>query len=206
MVCGLCRANDRDIQRGIDALTGAKAWRMHTFIATSPLHMKVKLRMTPGAGARADAAVGALREERLPGRRVLARGRQPLRGRLPLPRARGGDRRGRDDDQHSGHGRLRGARAVRRLHPDAAREDSQLRQGGVERALPQRPRHGGCELARRGADRRGAPDRVHDQRPGRARRQHLARGSGDGGAHARRLLQPRDAASTPRRSCRPRAW
>lgn len=47
VVCGLCRANDRDVQRGIDALTGAKAWRIHTFIATSPLHMQMKLRMTP---------------------------------------------------------------------------------------------------------------------------------------------------------------
>src|SRR5437660_4315388 len=46
-VCGLCRANDRDIQRGIDALKGAKSWRVHTFIATSPLHMEKKLRMTP---------------------------------------------------------------------------------------------------------------------------------------------------------------
>src|SRR5256712_7937154 len=47
-VCGLCRANDRDIQRGIDALKGAKGpWRIHTFIATSPLHMEKKLRMTP---------------------------------------------------------------------------------------------------------------------------------------------------------------
>ncbi len=46
-VAGLCRTNDRDIQRGIDALKGAKAWRIHTFIATSPLHMEKKLRMTP---------------------------------------------------------------------------------------------------------------------------------------------------------------
>ncbi len=46
-VCGLCRANDRDIQRGIDALSAAKSWRIHTFIATSPLHMEKKLRMTP---------------------------------------------------------------------------------------------------------------------------------------------------------------
>jgi 2-isopropylmalate synthase len=46
-VAGLCRANDKDIQRGIDALKGAKSWRVHTFLATSPLHMKVKLRMTP---------------------------------------------------------------------------------------------------------------------------------------------------------------
>ncbi len=46
-VAGLCRANDRDIQRGIDALKGAKSWRIHTFIATSELHMAKKLRMTP---------------------------------------------------------------------------------------------------------------------------------------------------------------
>ncbi|HSG77169.1 MAG TPA: 2-isopropylmalate synthase [Burkholderiales bacterium] len=46
-VAGLCRANDRDIQRGIDALRGAKSWRIHTFIATSELHMAKKLRMTP---------------------------------------------------------------------------------------------------------------------------------------------------------------
>src|SRR5881394_817124 len=47
-VCGLCRANDRDIQRGIDALKDAKGnWRIHTFIATSALHMEKKLRMSP---------------------------------------------------------------------------------------------------------------------------------------------------------------
>src|SRR5437868_5526887 len=46
-VCGLCRANDRDIQRGIDALKGAQAPRIHVFLATSALHMEKKLRMTP---------------------------------------------------------------------------------------------------------------------------------------------------------------
>jgi 2-isopropylmalate synthase len=46
-IAGLCRANDKDIQRGIDALKGAKSWRIHTFIATSALHMEKKLRMTP---------------------------------------------------------------------------------------------------------------------------------------------------------------
>src|SRR5438105_5660099 len=39
VVCGLCRANDRDIHRGIEALQGAKGpWRIHTLIATSRLH------------------------------------------------------------------------------------------------------------------------------------------------------------------------
>src|SRR6266581_2888748 len=46
-VAGLCRANDRDIQRGIDALEKAKSGRIHIFIATSALHMEKKLRMTP---------------------------------------------------------------------------------------------------------------------------------------------------------------
>ena len=46
-VAGLCRANDRDIGRGIEALKGARSWRVHTFIATSALHMEKKLRMTP---------------------------------------------------------------------------------------------------------------------------------------------------------------
>jgi len=45
-VAGLCRANDRDIARGIEALKAAKSWRIHTFIATSELHMEKKLRMT----------------------------------------------------------------------------------------------------------------------------------------------------------------
>src|SRR5690606_30267484 len=45
--CGLCRANDRDISRGIEALKGATSWRIHTFIATRALHMEKKLRMMP---------------------------------------------------------------------------------------------------------------------------------------------------------------
>ena len=46
-VCSLSRANDRDISRAAEALAGANSSRIHTFIATSPLHMEKKLRMTP---------------------------------------------------------------------------------------------------------------------------------------------------------------
>ncbi|MGH6612279.1 MAG: 2-isopropylmalate synthase, partial [Burkholderiaceae bacterium] len=46
-VCSLARANDRDISRAAEALKGAKSKRIHTFIATSQLHMEKKLRMTP---------------------------------------------------------------------------------------------------------------------------------------------------------------
>src|SRR5918911_3000999 len=46
-VCSLSRANDRDISRAAEALALAARKRIHTFIATSPLHMEKKLRMTP---------------------------------------------------------------------------------------------------------------------------------------------------------------
>ena len=45
-VCSLARANDRDISRAAEALKGASRSRIHTFIATSELHMEKKLRMT----------------------------------------------------------------------------------------------------------------------------------------------------------------
>ena len=46
-VCSLARANDRDISRAAEALQGGQSTRIHLFIATSPLHMEKKLRMTP---------------------------------------------------------------------------------------------------------------------------------------------------------------
>ena len=45
-ICSLARANDRDISRAAEALKGAARSRIHTFIATSELHMEKKLRMT----------------------------------------------------------------------------------------------------------------------------------------------------------------
>src|SRR5438552_18532637 len=46
-VCGLARANENDIRRAGEALKGAKSGRVHTFIASSPIHMQMKLRMMP---------------------------------------------------------------------------------------------------------------------------------------------------------------
>ena len=46
-VCGLARALDKDIDRAGEALKPAASARIHTFIATSPIHMKLKLRMEP---------------------------------------------------------------------------------------------------------------------------------------------------------------
>ena len=46
-ICGLARALDKDIDRAAEALKTAARARIHTFIATSPIHMEQKLRMRP---------------------------------------------------------------------------------------------------------------------------------------------------------------
>ena len=46
-VCGLARALDKDIDQAGAALKGAARSRIHTFIATSPIHMQMKLHMQP---------------------------------------------------------------------------------------------------------------------------------------------------------------
>ena len=46
-VASLSRALKKDIDRAYDAVKNAAAPRIHTFIATSPIHMKYKLKMSP---------------------------------------------------------------------------------------------------------------------------------------------------------------
>ena len=46
-VCSLARAVERDIKAAGEALAPAKNKRIHTFIATSPIHMQYKLKMSP---------------------------------------------------------------------------------------------------------------------------------------------------------------
>ncbi|MBE0482483.1 MAG: 2-isopropylmalate synthase [Bacterioplanes sp.] len=46
-ICSLARAVDRDIEHAAEALKRAERARIHTFIATSPIHMQYKLRMQP---------------------------------------------------------------------------------------------------------------------------------------------------------------
>jgi 2-isopropylmalate synthase len=46
-ICGLARANESDIRRCGEAVKVAARPRVHTFIATSPIHMEKKLRMEP---------------------------------------------------------------------------------------------------------------------------------------------------------------
>src|ERR1700753_93109 len=47
VVCGLARAGFKDIDRAGEAVKPAKQSRIHTFISTSPVHMKWKLQLEP---------------------------------------------------------------------------------------------------------------------------------------------------------------
>ena len=58
-ICSLARANEADIRRAGEAIRPAARGRIHTFIATSPIHMEKKLRMSPDQVL--DAAVRAVR-------------------------------------------------------------------------------------------------------------------------------------------------
>jgi len=56
VVCGLARAGFKDIDRAAEALRPAGRFRIHTFISTSPVHMKHKLQMDADAVHEAVAA------------------------------------------------------------------------------------------------------------------------------------------------------
>lgn len=47
VIAGLARAVEKDIDAVYEAIKGAETSRLHTFIATSPIHMKYKLKMEP---------------------------------------------------------------------------------------------------------------------------------------------------------------
>ena len=184
-VAGLARAGMKDIDRAGEAVRQARKPRIHTFLSTSPVHMKYKLQKEPDEVLEMVIALGDAGPQPRRGRRVVGRGRHPHRARLPVPLRRGGDQGRRDDDQHPRHRRLHGAGRVLRADQDAARAGAERRQGDLLGALPQRPRHGGRELARRRRRRRAA-DRVHRQRHRRARRQRRPRGDRDGDQDPRR--------------------
>ena len=61
-VCGLARAKKVDIERAGAAIKPANSGRIHTFLATSPIHMQQKLRMSPDEVV--EAAVAAVRYAR----------------------------------------------------------------------------------------------------------------------------------------------
>lgn len=61
-VCGLARALSKDVEKAGEALEQAAQSRIHTFIATSPIHMKMKLHMEPDQVV--ENAVNAVKQAR----------------------------------------------------------------------------------------------------------------------------------------------
>ncbi len=57
-ICGLARANQYDVDAAWEGVRDAESARIHTFIATSPVHMKFKLRKSPDEVI--EAAVAAV--------------------------------------------------------------------------------------------------------------------------------------------------
>src|SRR6202051_17095 len=56
VIAGLSRAHPKDIDRCAEAVKFARRGRVHTVIATSPLHMRVKLNMPPERGLETSTA------------------------------------------------------------------------------------------------------------------------------------------------------
>ena len=114
-VCALARANEqRHPARRRGAARPRSPGRVHTFIASSPIHMQMKLRMTPDQvleQAVKSVKLGAQRTRTTSSSRPRTRAapsRISCAGSLEAAISRG-----RDDHQHPGHRRLHDAVAVR---------------------------------------------------------------------------------------------
>ena len=185
VICGLSRAAFKDIDRCAEAIKPAKRKRIHTFLSTSPVHMKYKLQKEPHEVYEM----------------VIAQ----------VTRARSHT----DDVEWSAEDGTRtefdflcrcveaaikaGATTINipdtvgytvpeeyfKLMHQAARGGAEFRPGAFLGALPQRSRYGGGQFAVR-RERRRPADRVHHQRHRRAGRQRRARRGRDGDQCAQR--------------------
>ena len=107
IITGLSRTGFKDVDRAWEAVRHAERPRIHIFIATSKIHMEKKLRMTPEQVKARGRGGGRPRQGLLRRRRVLARGRLPLRPRLHVRGVPDRGRQRRDHAEHPRHRRLR---------------------------------------------------------------------------------------------------
>jgi hypothetical protein len=153
VVCGLARAGFKDIDRAGEAVKPARQSRIHTFISTSPVHMKWKLQLEPEKVY--EMVIASVTRARLHRQcRMVVRGRHPHRARFPVPLRRSRDQGRRHHHQYPRHRRLHRAGGIFRADQDGARPGAEFRPGAVFSALPRRSRHGGGEFARRRQCRR----------------------------------------------------
>jgi len=175
-VAALARACKLDIERALRALARARRPRLHTFIATSDIHLRFKLKKSRQQVL--DEAVAAVEMARAHVDDVEFSAEDATRTDPEYlaevcarwwPPARHG--------QHPGY---RGLFHARRVRPADRRTGSGARpQSHRERPLSQRPGPGDSELSGRGTGG-GSPDRVHHQWHRRACGQLLTGRGGDG--------------------------
>ena len=185
VICGLSRAGIKDIDRCAEAVKPAKRKRIHTFLSTSPVHMKYKLQKEPHevyemviaqvtrARSHTDdvewSPEDATRTELDFLCRCVEAAIKAGATTINIPDTVGYT----TPEEYS-----RPVQEVRERVPNS--DNARLLD-----ALPQRSRHGGRQLARRRQGGR-APGRMHHQRHRRARRQRGAGRSRDGDEDAQR--------------------
>ena len=103
VICGLSRAAFNDIDRcPLKRSNRPERKRIHTFLSTSPVHMKYKLQKGAAPGARDGDQWRSPRAQPRRGRRAQRRGRHAHRVRIPLPLRRSRHQGRRDHDQYPG--------------------------------------------------------------------------------------------------------
>ena len=135
-IAGLCRASFKDIDRGWEAVRHSESPRIHTFIATSEIHLKYKLRKTREQVL--EMISGAVKHARNYTDNVefSLRGRDAHGYRLSLHRSRRGRALGSHNNQHSRHRRVHDSRGIRLYNPYLGEKRSESRRRHPERSLP----------------------------------------------------------------------
>lgn len=136
VVASLARLTQKDIDTAWDAVRVAQHPRIHVFIATSPIHMQYKLKMSPNEVIERVRTPGGVHQGPGGGRGVFRRGRHAQRVGLPRPRLYRGRPRRSDDAERAGHGRLYDARRDVRPHPIPAPERRRRGEGRFLDPLP----------------------------------------------------------------------
>ena len=106
VICGLARAQTKDIEVCAEAIRPAHRGRIHTFIGTSPLHRKYQMSIDEAEVLRPRNGLSDARAEFHRRRRMVGDGCDPDGGRFPLRLRRGGDQGRRHHGEHPRHRRL----------------------------------------------------------------------------------------------------
>ena len=106
VIAALARCVEKDIAVAWEAVSRSMRPRIHTFLATSDIHLAFKLKIGRDEALNQAPQDGRLCPLALYRRRILARGRNPVGRRLPVRSIAGGSRFRRDHAEHSRHRRL----------------------------------------------------------------------------------------------------